>query len=462
MNNATVEIQSLECNLPAEILFQRISDLPASIWLDSSSTEGGRYHLISAAPEKEIRIESATTEQAQYFFSASQALLDGFEQHNTMPGIPFQGGLISYISYELSTASIGVESKERSMMPSGFVGLYLWAIIIDTLNQSQQLVVHPQCNPETKKLVLSRMRNHLNGELPERQETFALKRPFAASICEEDYIDDLSQIDDYIRAGDAYQVNYAQHFSTRYSGNPLDAYLKLRKFAPAPYSGYLQIDNKALLCHSPEQFIEVKGQHARTSPIKGTAPRSGDQRLDRRNAEVLQASEKDRSENLMIVDLMRNDLGKHCVPGSVQTSKLFELKSYSNVHHLVSEIVGELRPENTPLELLSAALPAGSVTGAPKKRAVEIIRELESRQRSFYCGNLGYASFCGNLDFNIGIRSLVADGQTIHCWGGGGIIADSNPTKEYEETLHKVGGLMSELEAHFLALETSEPNQTSA
>ena len=152
----------------------------------------------------------------------------------------------------------------------------------------------------------------------------------------------------------------------------------------------------------------------------------------------------------MIVDLMRNDLSKHCTPGSVQTSKLFELKSYSNVHHLVSEITGELDSASSGLNLLSDSLPAGSITGAPKKRAVEVIGELETRQRSFYCGNLGYASLCGNLDFNIGIRSLVADGQHIHCWGGGGIVADSHPEKEYQEILHKVGGLMSELEDHFL------------
>lgn len=462
VQNSAVEIQSLDTALSAETLFSMVSDLPFPVWLDSSDSniEGGRYHLISAVPEEQIQASQASKEEADTFFAKAQSLLDQYPARNAMPGVPFQGGLVGYISYELGAASLSVESKNRNSGSQGFMGLYLWALIIDKLNQSQQLIFHPDCNPTTKQEVVARYTAESQEDVVNRR--FHIQKPFSPSIGKSDYLRDLAEINDYVHAGDVYQVNYAQHFRAPYQGNTLDAYRRLRQFAPAPYSGYFQLDDKAILCHSPEQFLEVKGRHVRSSPIKGTAPRSANQRLDQRNAEVLQASEKDRAENLMIVDLMRNDLGKLCVSGSVQASKLFELKSYSNVHHLVSEIVGELEPGRSGLDLLKEAIPAGSITGAPKKRSVEIIQKLEAQPRSFYCGNLGYISLCSNMDFNIGIRSLIADGQEMHCWGGGGIVADSNPEKEYEETLHKVGGLMTELEEHFLNAENSESNQTSA
>ena len=448
MSNNSIDIRALQALGEPEVLFERIIDLPYPVWLDSSHSEDSRYHILSAAPDQYISAKTANAKNARSLFQDAQALLDSLPKRNPMPNIPFQGGLIGYFSYELGAADLGVQQTNSPLIPSGFVGLYLWALIIDNLNQSQQLVFHPSCDPKTKALVISRYSSASARLLAE--DTFSLRSPFSPSADKTTYQRNTSDIDRYIHAGDVYQVNFARHYSAPYTGNTFQAYLRLRQRAPAPYSGYLKLDEGAILCHSPEQFLEIQGRRVRTRPIKGTAPRSGDSQLDKRNAEVLIASEKDRSENLMIVDLMRNDLSKHCTPGSVQTSKLFELKSYSNVHHLVSEITGELDSASSGLNLLSDSLPAGSITGAPKKRAVEVIGELETRQRSFYCGNLGYASLCGNLDFNIGIRSLVADGQHIHCWGGGGIVADSHPEKEYQEILHKVGGLMSELEDHFL------------
>ena len=458
MSCNSIDIQALQEASPPELLFQKIADLPYPVWLDSATSEDTRYHILSAVPEETICIEEASAASASLVLEKAKHLLANHPKRNAMPNIPFQGGLIGYFSYDLGAAGLGVDQTETSMLPAAYAGLYLWALIIDNLNQSQQLVFHPDCDPQTKKLVISRFAEASESE--SRVASFELTSPFSPSVDKESYRTTISQIDDYIHAGDVYQVNYAQHFSASYKGETLDAYLRLREQAPAPYSGYLKLGDRALLCHSPEQFLEIKGRHVCTRPIKGTAPRSGDEQLDRRNAEVLLASEKDRAENLMIVDLMRNDLGKHCVTGSVQTNKLFELKSYSNVHHLVSEIAGELKADSSGLDLLFDSLPAGSITGAPKKRAVEIIGELETQQRSFYCGNLGYASLCGNLDFNIGIRSMVADGHNMHCWGGGGIVADSNAEKEYRETLHKVGGLMSELEK--CSLQDASSDQSTA
>lgn len=452
MSTNSIDIRTLQEPSAPESQFQKIADLNYPVWLDSSNalsnSEENRYHILSALPDQQIIIETASSTNASLAYQKAAEMLERLPKRNAMPNIPFQGGLIGYLSYDLGAVNLGIEQPEEPMIPVAFFGLYLWALIIDNLNQSQQLVFHPECDPETKRLVLSRFTNSAKDRNTKRR--FALTSPFSSTTDKAAYKSALSKIDDYIHAGDVYQANYAQHFLAPYCGDTLEAYLQLRKQAPAPYSAYIKLGDRALLCHSPEQFLEIKGRHVRTKPIKGTAPRSGDTQLDRRNAEVLLASEKDRSENLMIVDLMRNDLGKHCTPGSIQVSKLFELKSYSNVHHLVSEIVGELSDKSTALDLLSDSLPSGSITGAPKKRAVEIINELESHQRSFYCGNLGYASLCGNIDFNVGIRSMVADGEHIHCWGGGGIVADSNSEKEYQETLHKVGGLMSELEDHFL------------
>jgi para-aminobenzoate synthetase component I len=220
----------------------------------------------------------------------------------------------------------------------------------------------------------------------------------------------------------------------------------LRRMSKAPYSAFLDWPQLQILCASPERFLRVRQGRVETRPIKGTRPRSADAVEDTRLAEELRHHPKDRAENLMIVDLLRNDLGKNCEPGSVRVPKLFEVESYSNVHHLVSTVEGKLRAGCDALDLLRDCFPGGSITGAPKQRAMEIIEQLEPQRRGVYCGSIGYVGFDGNMDTNIAIRTLIHANNEIRCWAGGGIVADSQCDAEYQETLDKASEMLALLQ----------------
>lgn len=256
---------------------------------------------------------------------------------------------------------------------------------------------------------------------------------------------------EYLLAGDAYQVNVAQRFTGGYEGNPKLLFDHLRqRFAP-PYSAWLDLGDEQILCLSPESFLEVDGDRVITRPIKGTRPRGATAREDARIREELVAARKDQAENLMIVDLLRNDLGKVCVPGSVRVPAMFAVESFRNVHHLVSTVEGRLRQGAGVPELLAACFPGGSITGAPKRRAMEIIAELEPHSREIYCGTIFWMTGDGRFGSNIAIRTLLARDGLLHCWGGAGIVADSAPEAEWQECLDKVGPLMREAEMAFLS-----------
>jgi len=370
--------------------------------------------------------------------------------------LPFQGGLIGYLGYDLSRANSGLSTgsvREETLLsdktlPDGYLGLYLWAFIYDHHSQTAQVIFHPHCDKSLKIDVLDLI-EEIN-RVDEPTQKFYLKNHFNPTEDKETYFKHIYRIKDYIRAGDVYQVNYAQHFSADYEGSSASAYLSQRQKHPAPYSTFLGLGEQAVLSHSPEEFIQIQGREVQTQPIKGTTPRAANPKIDQRNAEILQSSIKDRAENLMIVDLLRNDLGKSCVPGSISVPKLFELQSFSNVHHLVSEIRGRLADDIEPLDVLRLCHPGGSITGAPKRRSMQVIDELEIAPRSVYCGSIGFLSCCGQVNTNIAIRTLVADGAKMHCWGGGGIVADSDAEKEYQETIFKVGPMMQSLEDDFL------------
>ena len=204
-------------------------------------------------------------------------------------------------------------------------------------------------------------------------------------------------------------------------------------------------ENQAILSLSPERLLSIQQQEALTQPIKGTIARDSIQEIDKANADTLQASIKNRAENLMIVDLLRNDLGKNCIAGSIKVPQLFKLESYPNVHHLVSSITGTIKKEVSALDVFEGCFPGGSITGAPKKRAMEIIEELEECQRSVYCGSIAYINAKGDMDSNITIRTIACDGEKLYCWGGGGIVADSTIEEEYNESLTKINALLEGL-----------------
>ena len=249
-----------------------------------------------------------------------------------------------------------------------------------------------------------------------------------------------------IRAGDIFQTNLSQRFEAPLTESPWSLYRRLRRLNAAPFAALMELPEAAILSASPERFLRVDGQgHVQTRPIKGTSPRGIGPEHDAALGQALTESAKDRAENLMIVDLMRNDLSRVCLPGTVRVPELFALERYATVHHLVSTVVGDLEPGRTPLDLLRAAFPGGSITGAPKVRAMEIIAELEPSRRSVYCGSLGYWSLSGELDTSIAIRTVIVRGGRIYFNAGGGIVADSNPEQEYRETLDKARGIIDAL-----------------
>ena len=253
------------------------------------------------------------------------------------------------------------------------------------------------------------------------------------------YVDKIAQVNAYLRSGDCYQVNLAQRFDAPYSGDEYQAYLRLRGANKAPFSAFIRIPEAVIISISPERFLSVDSQgKVQTKPIKGTRPRSPDNAIDQQNIQALRGSSKDQAENLMIVDLLRNDLSKSCQPHSVSVPALFEIESFAAVHHLVSTVTGQLAEQQTALSLLRGAFPGGSITGAPKIRAMEIIEELEPQRRNIYCGSIGYLGIDGDMDTSICIRTLLLENSHLYCWAGGGIVLDSTALDEYQESLDKV------------------------
>lgn len=275
---------------------------------------------------------------------------------------------------------------------------------------------------------------------------FRLTRPFSADWSADGYRAGVRRVQEYLAAGDAYQVNLARRYSARCSGDPRHAYAALQTRFRPPFSAYVDMGDRQVLCLSPESFLEVDGRSVRTRPIKGTRPRGADPASDRELAQDLLSHPKDRAENLMIVDLLRNDLGKVCVPGSVQVPALFELESQPNVHHLVSTVSGTLAPGTDLADLLLATFPGGSITGAPKRRAMELIDELEPHPRDIYCGSIFWALADGRFGSNIAIRTFLVRNGSILGWAGAGIVADSVPETEEAECRHKLQPLMRALE----------------
>jgi len=265
------------------------------------------------------------------------------------------------------------------------------------------------------------------------------------SVSREDYEAAIEKVLRYIEAGDCYQVNLSHRFSAPLPCPPRELYHRLRSVSPAPFAAYLDCGDHQVLSSSPELFLRVADGVVDTQPIKGTRPRGRTPEEDAAAAAELLSSAKDAAELLMIVDLERNDLGRVCRYGTVHVPELRRLESYANVHHLIATVRGELRPEVTPLQALRAAFPGGSITGAPKIRAMQIIEELEPFRRGVYTGAIGWVDGHGRAEWNIAIRTMVVQGETVYLHAGGGIVADSDPGAEYEETLAKARGMLQAL-----------------
>jgi para-aminobenzoate synthetase component 1 len=323
------------------------------------------------------------------------------------------------------------------------VRLHPWAIVQDRWNDEAMLVGVEASNHE----ISYRIERLLNEEPDSPAAPLTLSQPFRSDWDFADYERRFAAVQRYIVDGDCYQINLGQRFEAPYSGSVHAAYRSLRDVAKAPFSALVPLDSQAaLLCVSPERFLTVDGTRVSTHPIKGTRPRSSDPAEDQGLAEELLNSAKERAENLMIVDLLRNDIGRFCTAGSVFVEELFTVESYATVHHLVSHVRATLGGDTSPLALLLGCMPGGSITGAPKHRAMQLIDELEGAPRESWCGTVFYRCARGRLDSNILIRTVHADGKKLSCWAGGGLVADSQVKDEYQELEHKVGALLRALE----------------
>ena len=428
--------------------FAAIRHAPGAVLLDSGrpTAERGRYDLLSAWPQATLTV--APDESGSDFLQRLRKSLTQLGEENVPAGyeLPFAGGLIGYLSYDFGRhlEQMPQLAADDLHLPDARLGLYAWALVSDHLVQTSQLVFHPAL-PESER---QRLIDVFNQPVAASKASFKLRGPMAPDLSAEAYRDAIARIHDYIQAGDCYQVNFAQRFRAPCLGDPWAAYCALREACPTPFSGFQSLpDHGAVLSLSPERFVKISRRQVETRPIKGTRPRGLTPEEDAANAAELLASPKDRAENLMIVDLLRNDLGRSCRTGSVKVPELFSLESYPNVHHLVSSVTAELASDKDALDLIAGSFPGGSITGAPKIRAMQIIDELEPTRRGLYCGSLVYLDVRGEMDSSIAIRSLlVKDGQ-VCCWGGGGIVADSEWEAEYQESLTKVRVLLHTLES---------------
>ncbi|MCW8943348.1 MAG: aminodeoxychorismate synthase, component I, partial [Sedimenticola sp.] len=357
--------------------------------------------------------------------------------------LPFCGGAIGWFSYDLAwrIEKLPESLKSREQLPDMVIGLYDWAVVVDHQKQRSWLVGEGR-DPQTRKRWWSLLRLFCAPSKVVKIRTFQITSPVQTNMDRATYAAAFERIKEYIKEGDCYQVNFAQRFSASAEGDGWAAYQDLREMNPAPFSAYLKTPYAEILSSSPERFLKLRDRQVETKPIKGTRPRGDSPEGDSAMAKELAMSAKDRAENLMIVDLLRNDLGRVCSSGTVKVPELFAVESYATVHHLVSTVTGELKSDQDGVGLLRACFPGGSITGAPKIRAMEIIAELEPDRRGLYCGSIGYISFDGQMDSNITIRTLVYNQGEIRCWAGGGIVHDSEVDAEYQETFDKASALL--------------------
>ncbi|WP_370971753.1 aminodeoxychorismate synthase component 1 [Enterobacter wuhouensis] len=424
----------------ATFWFARLSHLPYAMLLHSGHADHpySRFDILVADPVQTLTTENMSS--AQDPLALLQQAIDGLGlAAMPNPDLPFQGGALGLFGYDLGRRfeTLPEHAQADISLPDMAVGLYDWALIVDHQKKSVSLLSHHD--------VQARLA-WLEAQQPAPTQTFTLTSGWRSNMTAQEYAEKFSRVQAYLQSGDCYQVNLAQRFQAAYRGDEWQAFTRLNASNKAPFSAFLRLEQGAILSLSPERFIHLADGTIQTRPIKGTLPRLAEPAADRLQAERLAASPKDRAENLMIVDLMRNDIGRVAEPGSVRVPELFVVEPFPAVHHLVSTITARLPASRTACDLLRAAFPGGSITGAPKVRAMAIIDLLEPHRRNAWCGSIGYVSLCGTMDTSITIRTLTASGGNLYCSAGGGIVADSQVEAEYQETFDKVNRILQQLE----------------
>jgi len=442
-------------------LFEVLRDQPWAAFLDSGrpNSSQGRYDILAADPTQTLVTHGLETKisNRQGSRSFSDDPFDLLRQVMqpvvpSFPGIPFSGGAIGYFGYDLGRRleCLPTVAEDVELLPEMAIGIYDWALVVDHKLQQSCLIGQGRDPVTAKKW--NKLVTLLSTPVSSRgQPDFHVQTNVQSNMTRQQYAEGFERIKRYIRDGDCYQVNYAQRFNVQIEGDPWRVYQALREANPAPYAAYLNTPFAQILSCSPECFLQVRGADVETKPIKGTCPREADLSKDLTLAANLQHSSKNRAENLMIVDLLRNDLGKTCAKGSIKVPQMFQVESFATVHHLVSTVTGKLAQTEDAISLLRGCFPGGSITGAPKLRAMEIIEELEPHRRGIYCGAIGYLSFDGDMDINIAIRTMVCTEGVMRFWAGGGIVADSLMEEEYQETFHKAAAILQLLNNKYKA-----------
>lgn len=458
-------VERLDSSVTTVDVFRRLSGLPHVIFFDSAMRHRtlGRYSFIAADPVKWVSSGADGCDLLAQLTKEARALTT--QPAPELP--PFQGGWAGVFGYELgaSLEKVPAAAINEFNLPALVIGLYDVVIAFDheanaawIISQGfPELDDQSRCQRAADRLAWFRQllsdphTSAANGDwqvaplpISELAPQFNTPGPpgVTSNFSESAYCRAVQQAIDYIYAGDVFQVNLSQRLLHRAVSSPIDLYCRLRERNPAPFAGFFDAGEWQIASASPERFIKTSNGHVETRPIKGTRGRAKRPEADLFAGDDLRASEKDRAENVMIVDLLRNDLSRTCLAHSVRVSQLCGLETYEYVQHLVSVVEGELRPNITPIDVLKTSFPGGSITGAPKIRAMEIIAELEPTTRGLYCGSLGYLGFDGTMDTNILIRTVTSSRGWWQFPVGGGIVADSNPKNEYEETWQKAAGIL--------------------
>jgi len=445
-------IREYKTTLTSNEIFCQFRNQPYLMFLDSARDKAtlGKYSIIVCHPRsilsskgEEILLDDSAKKGDP--FDALRSVLNQYKM-SYKSDLPFIGGLVGFLSYDLKqfVESLDVSVEDDINMPDMFFGVYDGAVIYD--HKAEKVYLTDACLDDNYEKRLQRMidiieKDQIQIELKEHQEPANIKSNFQ----EEPYKEAIQAVRDYIRSGDIYQVNMTQRFESDLRDHPFELYQKLRLLNPAPFASYIDFGTGHVASSSPERFIKVTDNLIETRPIKGTMPRSKDPKIDQRNKDILINSKKDRSELLMIVDLERNDLSRIAKTGTVEVTELFKLESYATVHHLVATVQAKIDASFDIVDTIKATFPGGSITGAPKIRAMEVIDELEPTARALYTGSIGYIDFNQNLDLNIVIRTFICKNNKAYFQAGGGIVWDSDPHAEYQESLDKAFALKNAL-----------------
>ncbi|GGW71001.1 aminodeoxychorismate synthase component I [Alishewanella tabrizica] len=436
-------------------LFEQFAAQPWSMLLDSAEANhpNSRYQIMVAEPAVTLVSQHGTTtltdEHGSHHytldpFKVLDCALKRYFPKVSESFLPFCGGALGYFGYDLGRYIEKMPSiaKAELKLPDMAVGLYQWALIFD--QHTKQLWFSDYSGHAEQNWY--KLQQRLSPNAPSMQP-FTLTSAWQANMSQAEYHEKFDRVQAELKSGNCYQINLAQRFHAKYAGDEWHAYRLLREKNTAPFSAFIRLPHAAVISISPERFLQLHAGAIETKPIKGTKPRGTCPATDQAEADALQLSDKDRAENVMIVDLLRNDIGKVSEPGSVKVPALFAIESFPAVHHLVSTITGTLAAPYRACDLLRGAFPGGSITGAPKISAMQIIEQLEPHRRHVYCGAIGYINSKGDMDTNITIRTLVCEEQHIYCWAGGGVVADSDARSEYQETLDKVAKILPVLSA---------------